>query len=143
MHRDLEGANGGVPSGRPGRWKPGQRAALQSPDVFKVGVATAGNHDQRGHETTWGEFWVGLPEGVNYAVHDDTCLADAQHRRPIRNDVAQVCITAGIPGCCGPCQRGPRDLDAQTKTAGHGPGAKRAQSKKPPGWVAFALQLHR
>ena len=52
------------------------RAMLQFPDVFKVGIATAGNHDQRGYDAGWGEYWVGLPGGDNYEVHDNTHLAE-------------------------------------------------------------------
>ena len=63
-------------SGHSGGGYAAARALLQFPDVFKVGVATAGNHDQRGYEATWGEFWVGMPEGDNYEVHDNTRIAD-------------------------------------------------------------------
>ncbi len=62
-------------SGHSGGGFAAARAMLQYPDVFKVGIATAGNHDQRGYDATWGEFWIGLPEGDNYEVHDNTRLA--------------------------------------------------------------------
>lgn len=51
------------------------RAILLFPDFYKVAVASAGNHDQRGYLATWGEFYVGLPEGDNFAAHDNTTLA--------------------------------------------------------------------
>lgn len=36
------------------------------PDFFKVGVADAGNHDQRGYIAVWGETYNGLESGSNY-----------------------------------------------------------------------------
>ncbi len=53
------------------------RAMLQFPEVFRAGIASAGNHDQRGYDAGWGEFWVGLPQdgGANYEPHDNTRLA--------------------------------------------------------------------
>ena len=51
-------------------------ALLQYPDFFKVGVSSAGNHDNRGYTYYWGEKYQGLLEktddGDNYenqAVH--------------------------------------------------------------------------
>ncbi len=51
-------------------------ALLQYPDFFKVGVSSAGNHDNRGYTYYWGEKYQGLleqtPDGDNYenqAVH--------------------------------------------------------------------------
>jgi dienelactone hydrolase len=38
------------------------RAMLVYPDVFKVGVAMAGNHDQRNNLPDWGETYIGLDE---------------------------------------------------------------------------------
>jgi dipeptidyl-peptidase-4 len=35
-------------------------AMLRYPDVFKVGVSEAGNHDNREYEDDWGEKWQGL-----------------------------------------------------------------------------------
>ena len=47
-------------------------ALLQYPEFFKVGVSSAGNHDNRGYTYYWGEKFQGLLEGDNYenqAVH--------------------------------------------------------------------------
>lgn len=74
-HPWLDAQRVGI-SGHSGGGFAATRAMLQFPDVFKVGVATAGNHDQRGYEAGWGEFWVGMPEGDNYEVHDNTRLAE-------------------------------------------------------------------
>jgi dipeptidyl aminopeptidase/acylaminoacyl peptidase len=52
------------------------RALMLFPEVFKVGVASAGNHDQRGYDAGWGEFWVGVPEGDNYEAQDNMRLAE-------------------------------------------------------------------
>ena len=45
-------------------------AMFHFPDFFKVGVAQAGNHDNRVYEDDWGEKWQGLlkktPDGTNY-----------------------------------------------------------------------------
>jgi dipeptidyl-peptidase-4 len=44
-------------------------AILRYPDFFKVAVAEAGNHDNRGYEDDWGEKWHGLltrnPDGTD------------------------------------------------------------------------------
>jgi len=37
-------------------------AMFRYPDFFKVGIAEAGNHDQRDYEDDWGEKWQGLLE---------------------------------------------------------------------------------
>jgi dipeptidyl aminopeptidase/acylaminoacyl peptidase len=37
-------------------------AMFRYPDFFKVGVAQAGNHDNRNYEDDWGEKWQGLLE---------------------------------------------------------------------------------
>lgn len=37
-------------------------AILRYPDVFKVAISEAGNHDQREYEDDWGEKWQGLLE---------------------------------------------------------------------------------
>lgn len=42
------------------------RAILVFPDFYKVAVSSAGNHDQRGYISTWGEKYQGMPEGDNY-----------------------------------------------------------------------------
>ena len=41
-------------------------AMFRYPDFFKVGVAQAGNHDNRNYEDDWGEKWQGLLDGNNY-----------------------------------------------------------------------------
>ena len=42
-------------------------ALLKYPDFFKVGVAQSGNHDNRNYEDDWGERYIGLLDGDNYA----------------------------------------------------------------------------
>jgi dipeptidyl aminopeptidase/acylaminoacyl peptidase len=42
------------------------RAMLEFPDFYKVGVSSAGNHDQRGYIASWGEKYQGLLDGDNY-----------------------------------------------------------------------------
>jgi dipeptidyl aminopeptidase/acylaminoacyl peptidase len=42
------------------------RALLKFPEFYKVGVANAGNHDQRAYSAGWGEFYIGLLEGDIY-----------------------------------------------------------------------------
>jgi len=42
------------------------RAMLEFPDFYKVGVSSAGNHDQRGYIAAWGEKYQGLLDGNNY-----------------------------------------------------------------------------
>ena len=41
-------------------------AMFRYPDFFKVGIAEAGNHDNRNYEDDWGEKWQGLVDGSNY-----------------------------------------------------------------------------
>ena len=41
-------------------------AMFRYPDFFKVGVAQAGNHDNRNYEDDWGERYNGLVENSNY-----------------------------------------------------------------------------
>jgi dipeptidyl aminopeptidase/acylaminoacyl peptidase len=41
-------------------------AMFRYPDFFKVGVAQAGNHDNRSYEDDWAEKWQGLLSGNNY-----------------------------------------------------------------------------
>jgi dipeptidyl aminopeptidase/acylaminoacyl peptidase len=62
-------------SGHSGGGYAAARAMMQFPDVFRVGVASAGNHDQRGYDAGWGEFWIGPPEGDNYDAQDNLHLA--------------------------------------------------------------------
>ena len=42
------------------------RALLAYPDFYKVGVATAGNHDHRSAKAWWPELYMGYPAGKNY-----------------------------------------------------------------------------
>ncbi len=43
-------------------------ALAKYPDFFKVGVADAGNHDQRGYLAVWGETYNGPEAGDNYTA---------------------------------------------------------------------------
>jgi dipeptidyl aminopeptidase/acylaminoacyl peptidase len=45
------------------------------PDFFKVGVADAGNHDQRGYIAVWGETYNGPESGSNYIDAANPTLA--------------------------------------------------------------------
>ena len=51
------------------------RAMLEYPGVYKVGVASAGNHDQRMYENTWTERYYGLYNPEIYRKGDNTALA--------------------------------------------------------------------
>ena len=51
------------------------RAMLEYPDVYKVGVSSAGNHDQRMYNTTWTENYYGLYNKEIYEKGDNTALA--------------------------------------------------------------------
>lgn len=51
------------------------RAMLRFPDFFKVAVASAGNHDQLGYSADWGERYIGMPDGDNYADQGNIALA--------------------------------------------------------------------
>ena len=44
------------------------KALATFPDFFKVGVADAGNHDQRGYLAVWGETYNGPEDGTNYTA---------------------------------------------------------------------------
>jgi dipeptidyl aminopeptidase/acylaminoacyl peptidase len=50
-------------------------ALFTYPDVFKVGVSDAGNHDQRGYIAIWGETYNGPPTGDNYTSAANPLLA--------------------------------------------------------------------
>jgi dipeptidyl aminopeptidase/acylaminoacyl peptidase len=50
-------------------------AMAKFPDFFKVGVADAGNHDQRGYIAVWGETYNGPESGSNYADAANPTLA--------------------------------------------------------------------
>jgi len=51
------------------------RAMMLYPDVYKVAVSSAGNHDQRGYISIWGETYHGMPAGDNYAAQANPSLA--------------------------------------------------------------------
>lgn len=51
------------------------RAMLEYPGIYKVGVASAGNHDQRMYENTWTERYYGLYNREIYLQGDNTALA--------------------------------------------------------------------
>lgn len=51
------------------------RAMFAYPDLFKVGVAAAGNHDQRLYAGWWAETFHGAPSENNYDVLSNTDLA--------------------------------------------------------------------
>ncbi len=50
-------------------------AMFTYPDVFKVGVSDAGNHDQRGYIQVWGETFNGPEQGTNYTDAANALLA--------------------------------------------------------------------
>lgn len=50
-------------------------AILAFPEFYKVAVASAGNHDQRGYSATWGEKYQGLLAGGNYDPQANAPLA--------------------------------------------------------------------
>ncbi|MBO9595512.1 MAG: DPP IV N-terminal domain-containing protein [Niabella sp.] len=41
-------------------------AMFKYPEIFKVGIAESGNHDNRNYEDDWGERYIGLLQGDNY-----------------------------------------------------------------------------
>jgi len=51
-------------------------AMLRRPDVFKVGVASSGNYDQRLFWHSWGERYHGLLEGDNYESQSLKAMAE-------------------------------------------------------------------
>ncbi len=51
------------------------RAMLEYPDVYKVGVSSAGNHDQRMYNNQWTETYYGLYNRDIYIQGDNTSLA--------------------------------------------------------------------
>ena len=50
-------------------------AILAYPEFYKVAVASAGNHDQRGYLAAWGEQYQGLLDGDNYKNQANAGLA--------------------------------------------------------------------
>ncbi|MDE0231901.1 MAG: DPP IV N-terminal domain-containing protein [bacterium] len=51
------------------------RAMLEYPEVYRVGVASAGNHDQRLTNVTWGERWIGPLPGPGWDTQANKSLA--------------------------------------------------------------------
>jgi dipeptidyl aminopeptidase/acylaminoacyl peptidase len=51
------------------------RAMFLYPDFFKVGIANAGNHDQRGYVALWGESYNGPLAGDNYSSTSNAAIA--------------------------------------------------------------------
>ena len=51
------------------------RAMLEYPDVYRVGVASSGNHDQALTNVTWGERWVGPFAGPGWDTQANRTLA--------------------------------------------------------------------
>ncbi len=51
------------------------RAMFLYPDFYKVAVSSAGNHDQRGYLSLWGETYQGMPNGDNYAAQANPSIA--------------------------------------------------------------------
>jgi dipeptidyl-peptidase-4 len=53
------------------------RALLKYPEFFKVGVAAAGNHDQRTYSAGWAERWQGYPPSMeSYRLQANATLAE-------------------------------------------------------------------
>ena len=51
------------------------RAMMLYPDFYKVAVSSAGNHDQRGYISLWGETYMGLPVEHRYDAQSNASLA--------------------------------------------------------------------
>ncbi|MCQ3804420.1 MAG: DPP IV N-terminal domain-containing protein [bacterium] len=51
------------------------RAMLEYPQVYRVGVASAGNHDQALTNVTWGERWIGPVGGPGWDTQANRTLA--------------------------------------------------------------------
>jgi dipeptidyl aminopeptidase/acylaminoacyl peptidase len=52
------------------------RAMLLFPEFYRVGVASSGNHDQRGYHPQWGERYLGADITRYYAEAANSSLAD-------------------------------------------------------------------
>jgi len=71
--RQLAAKNGFMDLDRVGIWGHSgggfatASALFKYPEFFKVGIAESGNHDNRNYEDDWGERYIGLLEGDNYA----------------------------------------------------------------------------
>ena len=51
------------------------KAMLEYPEVYRVGVASAGNHDQALTNVTWGERWIGSLPGPGWDAQANRTLA--------------------------------------------------------------------
>ncbi len=51
------------------------RAMLEYPDLYRVGVASSGNHDQALTNVTWGERWVGPLPGPGWDAQANRMMA--------------------------------------------------------------------
>ena len=51
------------------------RAMMEHPDLYRVGVASSGNHDQALTNVTWGERWVGPIPGPGWDTQANRTLA--------------------------------------------------------------------
>lgn len=51
------------------------RALFAYPDFYKVGVATAGNHDHRSAKAWWPELYMGYPAGEEYDQQSNYTMA--------------------------------------------------------------------
>lgn len=52
------------------------RAMLLFPELYKVAVSSAGNHDNRGYVALWGEGWMGPFDEETYESQDNVHLAE-------------------------------------------------------------------
>ncbi|MBI2301890.1 MAG: prolyl oligopeptidase family serine peptidase [Armatimonadetes bacterium] len=52
------------------------RALIACPEVYRVAVALAGNHDHRTDKAWWNELWMGYPVGPHYAAQSNVVNAD-------------------------------------------------------------------
>jgi len=50
------------------------RAMMLYPEFYKVAVSSAGNHDQRGYISLWGETYMGLPVEHRYDAQSNASL---------------------------------------------------------------------
>ena len=51
------------------------RAMLTYPELYKAGVSSAGNHDQRVNVAMWGERYIGLPSETDYEPQANANIA--------------------------------------------------------------------
>jgi dipeptidyl-peptidase 4 len=74
-------------------------AMFRYPDFFKVGVSTAGNHDNRAYEDDWAEKWMGLlvmnPDGTSN--YDDQANQTHAHNLKGKLLLAHGTMDANVP----------------------------------------------